>query len=197
MLSKFPEKTMHQIRWLLAIAWVLIILSLFYDPFSSILTHPNNLSSPFSLSAEVLTYEDCVKVQQQCLIEKPYAMGARIWWTMIVPSSILIIFVLGHEFWRRICPLSFISQIPNALGWQRKHKVINPRTGKIYNKVVVIEENSWLGNNYLYVQFSFLFLGLVARILFTNSHRICLGIFLVFTILGAIIVGYLYAGKSW
>ncbi len=188
---------MHKIRWLLAIGWLLLIFSLFYDPISWILTEPNNLSSPFSLSSPVLTDQECVQVQQKCLIEQPYAMGGRIWWTMIVPSSILIIFVLGHEFWRRICPLSFISQIPIALGWQRKHKVINPRTGKIYDKVIVIEENSWLGNNYLYVQFSFLFLGLVIRILFTNSHRISLGIFLILTIVAAIIVGYLYSGKSW
>ncbi len=197
MLSKFPEKTIHKIRWLLAIGWLLLILSLFYDPVSAILTHPDNSSSPFSLASEVLTYQECVQVQQKCLIEQPYPIGARIWWTIIVPYSIPIIFVLGHEFWRRICPLSFISQLPLALGWQRKRKVVNPRTGKIYDKVVVIGENSWLGKNYLYVQFSFLFLGLVARILFINSHRTCLGIFLVLTIVAAIIVGYLYSGKSW
>ena len=188
---------MHQIRWLLSIGWLLLIASLFYDPVSPILTYPNNSFSPFSLPYEVLTHQECVEVQQKCLIEQPYPIGARVWWTIVVPYSIPIIFVLGHEFWRRICPLSFISQIPLALGWQRKRKVRNPRSGKIYDKVVVIEENSWLGKNYLYVQFSFLFLGLVARILFTNSHRFGLGMFLVLTIIGAIVVGYLYSGKSW
>ena len=197
MLSKLSEKKMHQIRWLLVIGWLVLIFSLFYDPISSTLTVHNNLNSPFRLSSEVLTLQGCVKVQGECLTEQPYAMGARIWWTMIVPASIFIILVFGHEFWRRICPLSFISQIPIALGWQRRRKVVNPATGKISYKPVAIEENSWLGRNYLYLQFGLLFLGLVARIIWTNSDRLTLGVFLILTILSAIVVGYLYAGKSW
>ena len=197
MLAQLPEKKMHQIRWLLVVGWLVLIFSLFYDPISSILTAPNNLSSPFRLSSEVFTAQGCVKVQEECLTEHPYAMGARIWWTMIVPASIFIIFVFGHEFWRRICPLSFISQFPIALGLQRKRKVVNPVTGKVYYKPVVVGENSWLGRNHLYLQFGLLFLGLVGRIVFTNSDRIILGLFLILTIFSAIIVGYLYGGKSW
>ncbi len=197
MLDKLPEKQMHKIRWLLVLGWSLLIFSLFYDPISSTLTAPNNLNSPFRLPDEVFTYKGCVKVQGECLTEQPYAMGARIWWAMIVPASIFIILVCGHEFWRRICPLSFLSQIPNALGWQRKRKVVNPVTGKIYYKPVVVGENSWLGRNHLYLQFGLFFLGLLARIVFTNSDRIALGLFLILTILSAIAVGYLYAGKSW
>ena len=197
MLSKFSEKKIHQIRWMLVIGWVLLIISLFYDPISATLTNPHNPISPFRLSPELFTAQGCVEVQEKCLIEQPYPMGVRIWWTMIVPASILIIFVLGHEFWRRICPLSFISQLPTALGWQRKHKIINPLTGQVKHKVVAIKENSWLGTNYLYVQFGLFFLGLAGRILYTNSHRITLGIFLILTIVSALVVGYLYPGKSW
>ena len=101
---------------------------------------------------------------------------------MIVPASILIILVFGHDFWRRICPLSFLSQIPAALGWQRNHKVVNPITGKTYYKLVAINKDSLLGRNHLYLQFGLLFLGLVARILFINSDRITLGLFLILTI---------------
>jgi len=43
-------------------------------------------------------------------------------WGAVVPTSIFILLVFGHEFWRRICPLSFLSQIPRALGWQ--HQII-------------------------------------------------------------------------
>ena len=103
MLSQFSETKVHQVRWVLTIGWLILIFSLFYDPITYILTEPNNSISPFSLSREVFTPEGCIKVQQECLIERPYPIGARIWWTMIVPSSIIIIFVLGHEFWRRIC----------------------------------------------------------------------------------------------
>ena len=197
MLSQLPERKMHQVRWLLVMGWIVLIVSLFYDPISSILTDPNNTFSPFRLAPEVLTIQGCVQVQKQCLMEHPYAMGARIWWTMIVPTSIVIIFVLGHEFWRRICPLSFISQIPLALGWQRKRKVVSSVTGKTHYQPIIIKEDSWLGRNHLYLQFALLFLGLVGRILFTNSDRTILGVFLILTILSALVVGYLYAGKSW
>ncbi len=197
MLSQFPENKIHQVRWLLTIGWLILIFSLFYDPISYVLTDPNNSISPFSLSHEVVTPEGCIKVQQECLVERPYPIGARIWWTMIVPSSIIIIFVLGHEFWRRICPLSFIAQIPKALGIQRKIKIGNPRTRKISYKTVAIKENSWLGKNHLYVQFGLLVSGLFTRIIFINSNRTLLGIFLIFTILSALTIGYLYTGKTW
>ncbi len=197
MLSQFSENKIHQVRWVLTIGWLILIFSLFYDPISYILTEPNNSISPFSLSQKVFTSEECIKVQQECLVEHPYPIGARIWWTIIVPSSITIIFVLGHEFWRRICPLSFISQIPKALGIQRKIKLANSRTRKISYKTVVIQENSWLGKNHLYLQFSLFVLGLFTRIIFINSNRIILGIFLIVTILSALTIGYLYTGKSW
>ncbi len=35
---------------------------------------------------------------------------------MVVPSAIFVVLVFGHEFWRRICPLYFFSQLPRALG---------------------------------------------------------------------------------
>jgi hypothetical protein len=47
------------------------------------------------------------------------------------------------------------------------------------------------------LQFGLFVLGLGGRILFTNSDRLILGCFLIATILSAISVGYLYAGKSW
>jgi len=62
---------------------------------------------------------------------------------------------------------------------------------------VTIGENSWLGQNHLYVQGGLFFIGLGLRILFVNGHRASLGIFLIFTIACAILVGYLFAGKSW
>ena len=197
MLAKFPEKTVHKIRFLLLIGWVVLIISFFYDPISITFTNPTNSASPFRLTQELFSVEGCVKVQQKCLVEQPYAMGARIWWAMIVPCSIAIIFVLGHEFWRRICPLSFVSQLPTALGIKRRRKIVNPRTGKIYYKSVIIKDDSWLGRNHLYVQFTFFFLGLAGRILYTNSDRLVLGIFLILTIFAALVVGYLYEGKSW
>jgi hypothetical protein len=176
MLSQIPEKQMHSVRLVLAIGWLILIFSLFYDPISHHLTDPNNLLSPFRDS------HDCVLVQGKCLDEQPYPMGTRIFWGMIIPSAIMILLVFGHETWRRICPLYFLSQIPRALGWQPKLK---------------IKKNQWLVRNHLYLQFSLLFLGLNCRILLINSDRTILGLFLLLTIISAIAMVFLYGGRSW
>jgi hypothetical protein len=131
------------------------------------------------------------------MAQKPYSLSVLIWWAMIVPAGILILLLFGHEFWRRICPLSFLSQIPRALGIQRKRKVIDPVTQEIRYELVTIGEHSWLGRNYLYVQFGLFVVGLGVRILFVNGDRIALAYFLLGTITCAILIGYLYAGKSW
>ncbi|MFB2878647.1 4Fe-4S binding protein [Floridanema aerugineum] len=177
MLSKVSEKTMHQVRSLLAITWLILIASLFYDPITHHLTDPNNTLSPFRESIQ------CVLVQGNCLdIQQVYPIGTRIFWGMVVPSAIMLVFVLGHETWRRICPLYFFSQITRALGWQPRLK---------------IEKNPWLIRNHLYLQFALLFIGLNFRILFINSARAVLGTFLLVTILSAITVVFLYGGRSW
>ncbi|MBW4651435.1 MAG: cyclic nucleotide-binding domain-containing protein [Kastovskya adunca ATA6-11-RM4] len=192
MLDKVPEKQMHIVRWLLTIGWIILIFSLFYDPISIHLTHPNNQSSPFSLNLN-----QCVKIQRECLKQAPYTLGAPLFWGAIVPSSIIILLVFGHEAWRRICPLSFLSQIPRALGWQRQQKVVNPRTGAVRKELAKVAKNSWLARNHLYLQLGLLFIGLNIRLLLVDSHRIALGIFLLLTIFCAIFIGYWYGGKSW
>lgn len=196
MFQKVPEKQMHYVRWLLAIGWLILIFSMFYDPISHHLTDSNDpqmLLSPFRIKKEL----GCVPFQGVCDHLAPYAMGPRIFWGMIVPLGIFILLVFGHETWRRICPLMFLSQIPRALGWQRRQRVIDPLTNTVRSEPVAIAKNSWLGRNSLYMQFGLLFLGLNVRLLFVNSDRMALGIFLGITILAAITIGFLYAGKSW
>lgn len=177
MLSQVSEQKMHMVRGVLAIGWLLLILSLFYDPISHHLTDPDNFLSPFRDRTQ------CILVQGECLdLIDAYPMGARIFWGMIVPSGIMIVLVFGHETWRRICPLYFLSQIPRALGLQPRLKV---------------REDSWLSQNHLYLQFGLFFLGLNFRILFVNSARPVLGMFLLLTIGSAITIVYLYGGRSW
>ncbi|MEM7714185.1 MAG: 4Fe-4S binding protein [Cyanobacteria bacterium P01_A01_bin.68] len=176
MLNKISEPKIHIVRWIITIGWLLLILSLFYDPISHHLTHPDNLFSPFRDSLR------CVLVQGKCLPEQPYAIGTRVFWGMVIPTAIAILLVFGHEFWRRICPLYFLSQIPRALK-------LKP--------LLDINQNSWLVKNHFYLQFSLLFVGLNARILFINSARIVLGIFLLTTIFSAITTVFLYGGRSW
>jgi hypothetical protein len=192
MFAKTPERQMHRVRWLLTCGWLLLIFSLFYDPISPWLTDPNNTLSPLRIDPEV-----CVKVQGVCLEQTSYTLGSRLFWTVIVPAAIFILLVFGHELWRRICPLSFLSQIPRALLRQRQHRRIDPKTGRTSYELAKVKKNSWLGRNYLYLQFGLFYLGLCIRLLFVNSDRLALGIFLIFTIVSAIAVGYLYGGKSW
>jgi hypothetical protein len=66
MSMQMPETRMHWVRWVLTIGWLLIIVSLFYDPWTASLTEPNHPWSPLRLS------DTCVQVQGQCLSEQPY-----------------------------------------------------------------------------------------------------------------------------
>jgi hypothetical protein len=192
MFDRVSEKRMHLIRWLTTSGWLLLIASLFYDPISPWLTLPEQLFSPLRIEPTV-----CVEVQGKCLEERPYALGATSFWGLVVPMSIFILSIFGHELWRRICPLSFLSQLPRSLGLSRQLKRVNEKTGKIRYELAKVKPESWLGRNYLYLQFGFLYLGLCARILFINSDRLALAVWFIVTILAAIAVGYLYGGKSW
>ncbi len=191
MLTQISEKQMHWVRWILTSGWLLLIASLLYDPWTSALTKPDHPWSPLRLT------DVCVKVQSQCLVQEPYALGATIFWGAVVPSGILILLIFGHELWRRICPLSFLSQIPRALGWQRQFKRENKQTGKIRYELAKVKSDSWLGKNYIYLQFGWLFAGLCGRILFFNADRLMLALWILFAIAAAIFVGYFYGGKSW
>ena len=192
MLNNIPEKHMHRARWVLTVSWLLLIVLLVYDPISPWLTEPQNLLSPFREDPNI-----CIKLQGVCLEEQPHSMAAQFFWSAVIPVSIFILLVLGHEFWRRICPLSFLSQIPRALGIQRKKRQINPRTGTVSYRLAKVSQNSWLAHNYLYLQFLLLYLGLCIRILFVNTVGWVLALFLLLTIGLAILVGYLYEGKTW
>lgn len=192
MFYNISEQQIRKVRWVLTCAWLLLIASLFYDPISPLITTPSQTWSPFRIKPE-----DCISVQNNCLELQPYALGAPIFWGIIVPSAIFILLVFGHELWRRICPLSFLSQIPRALGWQRQIKRTDSKIGKVRYEIPKVKKDSWLGKNYLYLQFGLLFIGLCSRILFINGNAIALGLWLLMTIAAAITVGYLYGGKTW
>ncbi|BAU10934.1 cyclic nucleotide-binding protein [Leptolyngbya sp. NIES-3755] len=191
MFAQLPERRMHWVRWVLTIGWLLVIASLFYDPWTAALTDPAHPWSPLRLT------DQCVQVQGRCVEQQPYPIGATLFWGAIVPSGIFILLVFGHELWRRICPLSFLSQIPRGLGKQRQFKRENAKTGKVRYEIAKVPSDSWLGKNYLYLQFGYLFIGLCGRILFFNADRLVLGLWLLLTIGAAIWVGYYYGGKSW
>jgi CRP-like cAMP-binding protein len=190
MFSRIPERKMRYVRTGLLIAWFVLIGSLFWDPLTPLLTMPDNLGSPFHLrSAPVM-------VQGKPLAAEPYAMGNQIFWGMVLPLIPLFLMVFGHEAWRRVCPLSLFSQIPHLLGWQRKLKVLNRRSGRVDRTLALLPE-AWLRRNHHYFQFGFLTLGICSRILFDNSNRIALLGLFAFILVSALVVGLLYGGKTW
>ncbi len=192
MLSRVPENKMHLVRWLLTVGWVILILSAFYDPISPILTAPDNLLSPVRVHPEL-----CVLEHGICLPQVSYALAPRIFWGIVIPAGVLILLIGGHETWRRICPLYFLSQIPRKLGIQRKRKKTNAETGAVRQELVGVDAQSWLGKNYAYVQLGLFFLGLNIRLLAADGTALGFGIFMVATIAAAITVGYLFKGRSW
>ena len=107
---------MHVVRWVIFIAWCVLIASLFYDPFTAVLTHPgNDWASDWSPLIDRNLAQNpsaCVMVQGTCADIASYPIATRVFWGMVVPSAIFVVLVLGHEFWRRICPLYFFSLLP-------------------------------------------------------------------------------------
>ncbi|BBD58622.1 cyclic nucleotide-binding protein [Nostoc sp. HK-01] len=191
MLFRIPERWMHWVRCLLTFAWLVIIASLLYDPLTHVQTKLNQTSPPVQLA------NSCIHVQGKCFSGRSYSLGTTLMWGVIIPASIFVLLVFGHELWRRICPLSFLSQIPRGLGWQRQSQWKRSKTGKQHYKLAKVNSKSWLGKNYAYLQFGLLFIGLCGRILFFDADRLVLALWLLLTIAFAITIGYLYSGKTW
>jgi hypothetical protein len=191
-IPSISERGIHRLRLAMTLGWFLLICSLFYDPVSSTLTDSSNLQSPFHLIKDT-----CLLFQGNCIAAERYTMGPRIFWGMVIPSSFFILLIFSHEIWRRICPLAFVSQFPRLLGLQRRNQIKNAIGETVRHETLKISKDSWLGKNFIYFQFFMLFLGLNIRLLFTNSDRIALGSYLVFTLVCALAVGFLYGGKSW
>lgn len=191
MLSGVAERKMLSVRSLLLAAWLCLIASLFWDPYSATLTDADNGGSPFAITNRVVT------VQGEDLISEPYPLGPRIFWTMAVPILPLFLMVFGHEAWRRICPLSLASQIPGMTGLRRYRSLLERRTGIIRKSLPLIDRQSWLARNSWYVQFSLLFIGVTARLLIINTDRTAMGISLLAVIGMAVVTGFLWGGKTW
>jgi hypothetical protein len=124
-------------------------------------------------------------------------MGARMFWTMILPCVPLFLMIFGHEAWRRICPLSFASRIPYYLGLQWLRKTFNRQTGRVERKPMTIAQDSFVARWHLPLQFIFLTSGVTARLLFINSDRAVFAFFFIGIITAAIITGFFYGGKTW
>ncbi|MFM2081271.1 MAG: hypothetical protein RLZZ124_1149 [Cyanobacteriota bacterium] len=118
--------------------------------------------------------------------------GLRLFWGSVVPGSLLLIAVLSHDLWRRLCPLAFVSQLGRGLGLQRTRI---GRSGR--PEVVKVEGESWLARHHIALQWSLLIVGLSLRLLLFNHHPIALALLLSGTLLAAVLVGWAFGGKAW
>src|SRR5262245_8878943 len=191
MFSRVDETRMRWVRGTLAAAWLVLIASMFYDPITPALTRPDNLASPFRLTGHQ------VMVQGQALEQAPYPMGVRIFWTMLLPWLPMFLMVLGHEAWRRVCPLSFFSQIPRMLGTQAHVRRFNRTTGLVDAKLRLVEPGSWLKEHFWYVQFGLLAAGLCLRLIGINASGPALATFFLVLFAPAILVGSRYGCRPW
>jgi hypothetical protein len=208
MFHNIPEQKMRFVQWILVLCWMGLIILMFWNP--ALARDLSIQRSGDSLSYHPLSGEQCPKyltssqnhsplidwvgssagtcnpscptLQGKYVVRQPKAIANKVMWTMVVASTPAFLMVIGHTAWRRICPLSFLSQIPRMLGLQRTRK---------------IKENSWLGQNYWYVQFGLLYLGLCLRLWVLDANPHALALFLVVTIFFAMMVGFFFKGKTW
>ena len=122
--NQMSEAKARAIRWILIVGWMGLIFSLYIPLFGT-----------FGQPSECKELNICGPSQ-----------GNFLFWNVILPY-ILICVVLSHELWRRICPLSFVSQIPRSLGIQRQ--IIGKNGKKI---VASVKSDSWLGKHYFQLQ---------------------------------------------
>lgn len=174
--SGWPERQAHLARWMLLGGWLLLILSLLVSPWASWDPWVGRLAS--CPPGEVCALHD--------------HDGNRLFWGVVVPAGLLMIVVFSHELWRRLCPLSFVSQLFRALGLQRTIVAKNGR-----REVAKVAADSWLARHHVPLQWSLLIAGLVLRLLVVNSSPLGLGVFLSLTLVAALAVGWAYGGKAW
>jgi hypothetical protein len=188
MLSKTPERKIIQTSTLLFAGWLLLIASLFWDPVTAQLTSASNHWSPWQITTRHFD------LNGKSLVIRAYPVGNRLFWTVLLPCLPLFLMIFGHEAWRRICPLSFASQLPRRLKLQRR------RPGKrqgIEGLPHLFTPRGWLARNAWYVQFGLLLLGLSVRLVGANGSRPILAGLFLFVIVSAIVTGALWGGKTW
>ncbi|BCE01529.1 4Fe-4S binding protein [Marinicellulosiphila megalodicopiae] len=185
MISQISERKISVIRWGMVLGWAFIATMLLNDALS--LNQSAN---------EIITIESSVLFQGQPINIEPFSLFNKIFWTIIIPLIPVSLLLFGHSTWRRICPLSAIMQIPRKLNIQFSKKIIS-KDGEITRSKLEVNKNSWLAKNYWYLQFFILFSAVTGRILFYNADPIGLLVIFSTLIISALIMGYLFSGKTW
>jgi len=104
--------------------------------------------------------------------------GLLVFWRIVIPIVPLFLFI-STGFWRNLCALSAINQIPTNLGFSKELKL--PQWQKRYGIVVAI---------------SLFLIFVTARKFLFNTNASALILLILFLGISAFIMGLLYKGKS-
>jgi len=106
--------------------------------------------------------------------------GNRLVWTVCIAALPFFWMTFGYHLWRRICPLAVAGQIGRLFGAPGARKM-----------------GDWMSKNYLLVQLGLMIAALSLRLTVTNGSAGGLAIFLGTVVLAAIVVSFVYGGKTW
>jgi len=173
-------------RHLFVAAWLLLIVSLAWDPVSSRLTTGEVGWSPWAPRDEVVNVRgEVVPLSGQ------YALGASLLWGIAVPLIPLGMMLFGERLWHRVCPLSAIMNLARRLTVRRRVGTGRPGNARR------IDPGGWLSRNAWEVQFGLLFLFLNLRLLVINSDRGGLLLFFLFVIGVAGLLAMRFGRQAW
>ncbi len=185
MLSEAPEKLLRYVRFLLLGGWLFILFLCLVDIGQIQLTQPNDPAAIKSLVGNT------IELREEVFVARPYNPATRMFWGLAVPIVVLILLFAGHDTWRRICPLSALSQIPRWLGFQRKRK-----QGTSQN-IVLVSPTSFIARYAILIQFTLFAIGVWLRLTVLSANPMALFIFTMILFLVAFLTGLLFGGKTW
>ena len=185
MFSSRKELHFLWIRYLLLAAWCVMLALCFVDAAHFEFTDPaseNGLQgwagSPINLRGDIL-------------LPISYNPVPRLFWGGVVPIVILTLLFFGHDTWRRICPLSALSQLPRRLGFQIKTGRKNRR------RIFSVNPNSAWARHALLFQFIAFLTVVILRLTLLSAYPQLLAYFTFLVFLLAFVVGLFFAGKTW
>src|SRR5688572_8001054 len=106
--------------------------------------------------------------------------GNRLLWTVCIAALPFFWMTVGYYVWRRICPLAVAGQVGRLLGRPGARKM-----------------GSFMSKHYLLVQLGLMIVALSLRLVVTNGSALGLAAFLGAVVLAAIVVSFVYGGKTW
>ena len=185
MFAQTSEFSMRIVRFSLLASWCGLLVLCVIDIGQTQLTNPSH-----PLSIEGLTAKT-IELRGEVLEAQAYNPATRFFWGVGIPIVVLTLIIFGHDTWRRICPMSAVSQIPRWLGFQIK-------TGKGKSRrVAMINPTGFLARNAILIQF-FLFATVVTlRLTLLSANPFALFIFTILIFVLAFATGLFFSGKTW